>query len=172
LTWKQTVVGIQPDVGPLLHRFGEQMRSESARQGGRNSIFEEEPDVASTPRSRSFERGGEAQATAALEECRSIPLPAGLVEVDCQQEAGLIEQERVDSCDEWLSTVIMAGQVPANDVVGNGKEPTMGTYRALDSRLLADAAHPFVRAGRSVPGLPGLPALESARINVRAAAEE
>jgi hypothetical protein len=44
-------------------------------------------------------------------------LPARLVEVDSEEETRLIDQERVDSCDERLSTVIMAGQVPANDVI-------------------------------------------------------
>ena len=48
----------------------------------------------------------------------------------------------------------------------------MGTLGTLDSRLLTDAAHPLVRARRRIAGLAGLPTLESARIDVVAAAEQ
>jgi hypothetical protein len=70
-----------------------------------------------------------------------------------------------------IQQLITALQVPPNDVVGDGKEATMGADRALDTRFLADAAHPLVRARRRVAGLAGPSALESARINVLAPAK-
>jgi hypothetical protein len=45
LAGEQAVVGVQPDVGALLHRLGEQVRPEPPRQSGWQRIFEEQPDV-------------------------------------------------------------------------------------------------------------------------------
>ena len=53
-----------------------------------------------------------------------------------------------------------------------GKESTMWALGALDPGLLADAAHPLVRAGRRVPGLAGLSALESTWVDVLASAKQ
>jgi len=43
---------------------------------------------------------------------------------------------------------------------------------ASNPRLLTDPSHPLVATGRCVAGLPGLPALEPARIDVLSSAEE
>ena len=48
----------------------------------------------------------------------------------------------------------------------------MRAFGALDARLFADTAHPLVCAGRCIAGLAGLPALESTRVDVFAAAEQ
>ena len=53
-----------------------------------------------------------------------------------------------------------------------GRNRRLGHSRALDPRLLADAPHPFVAHSGRIAGLAGLAALESARIDVLAAAKE
>ena len=67
---------------------------------------------------------------------------------------------------------VVAGQMPANDVVGHRKESAIGTLSALDARLLADAAHPLVGARGRIARLARLPALESTRVDVVATAEQ
>src|SRR5262245_31164102 len=62
--------------------------------------------------------------------------------------------------------------MPTNDIVGHRKEPAVGTLGALDARLLADATHPLVGTRWRIARAPGPPALESARVNVFATAEE
>ena len=42
---KETIVRIQADVRPALHRLGQDVRAQPARQRGRNGLLEEEPDV-------------------------------------------------------------------------------------------------------------------------------
>ena len=65
-----------------------------------------------------------------------------------------------------LAISILAREVPADDLIGDGKESTVRTVGAFDARFLTDSANPLVRAGGCIAGPPGLPALESARIDV------
>ena len=88
----------------------------------------------------------EAQPAAPFEKGLGIFLPVRLVEVDGQEEARLIQEQRVNARDEGLTVTILAGQVPSDDLVGDGEKSTMGTLRALDTRLFADASHPLVGA--------------------------
>jgi hypothetical protein len=41
LTREQAIIGVESDVGPLLHCLGKKVRSEAACQGGRNGRLEE-----------------------------------------------------------------------------------------------------------------------------------
>ena len=68
-------------------------------------------------------------------------------------------------------SLIPAGQVPADHVVGDRQESAVGTLRTLDPRLLADTAHPLVRASRCIP-LAGPSALEASRVDIFAPAKE
>ena len=72
---------------------------------------------------------GRSRRRQRLEKRRGILAPAGLVEVDGEEEARLVQEHRVDARDEGLPVVVVAGQVPANDVVGHRKEPTMWDTR-------------------------------------------
>jgi hypothetical protein len=172
LVRKETVVGIQPDVGPAFHRLGQEMRAKPPRQRGGNGVLEEEPHVTAASRPRPFELGGHTQPTARLEERRSIVGPAALVEVESHEEAGLVQKERVDARDEGLAVVTLPGQVPTDDLVGHREESAVRAFGALDAGLRADAAHPLVRAGGRIPGFGGLLALESTRVHIVAPAEE
>ena len=107
-----------------------------------------------------------------VEKRRRVLPPAGLVEIDGQEEARLVLKQRIDPCDKRLPHVVTAGQVPANDLIGDGQEASMEALGALDARLLADTAHPLVGARGGVAGLAGLAVFESTGVDVVAAAEE
>jgi hypothetical protein len=78
-----------------------------------------------------------------------------------------------DRCQlERFSSVVKAREVPAYDIVGDLEKSTMRTFGALDTRLLAYAANPLVRAGGCVTGLTGLAAFKATRIDVLAATEQ
>jgi precorrin-6x reductase len=56
--------------------------------------------------------------------------------------------------------------VPSDHGVGHWKESPVETLRSLDTRFLADATHPFVRACERVARLTCLATLKSARVHV------
>ena len=55
-------------------------------------VLEEQPRVSAAPGSRALEGGGQAEAPTALKEGDRIGLPALLVEINGQEEAGLVEE--------------------------------------------------------------------------------
>ena len=158
--------------GPAFHRLGQQVGAQASRQRCRQRIVEKQPHMAAAPGPRSLESRRDAQAVARSQERRGVVLPPSLIEVDREEEARLIEQQRVDARDERLPFGIPSRQVPADDVVGDWKETAIGALRALDPWLLADAPHPLIGAGGCVPAFAGLAALESPRIDVRSTAKE
>ena len=172
LIGKEPVVRVQSDVGSPLHRLGQQERAELARKCSRDGVCEEEPDMAATSRTGPLQRRRELQLTARLQERSRVLLPSVLVEVNRKEEARLVLQHRVHAGHERLAGVVVAGQVPADDVVGDREKASMVTLRALDARLLAHAADPLVRAGRGVAGLASLAAFEASRVDVFATPEQ
>src|ERR687898_918660 len=62
--------------------------------------------------------------------------------------------------------------MPANDIVSDRKESTVGTFSAFDARLLAHATNPLVGTGGSVTRPARLAALASTRVHVVTASEE
>jgi hypothetical protein len=107
-----------------------------------------------------------------LQKGRRVVLPVRLVEVGGEKIAELVQTQWIDASHERLPVLILAREVPANDVVGYRQEPPVLALGALDSRLLADAADPLVRACRRVARLAGLSTLEAARVDVFAAAKQ
>jgi len=78
----------------------------------------------------------------------------------CQEPASLVRHERIDACYEWLCP-FRGGVVPSlemayHDFVTNRHECLVRAVAALDPRLLADAANPFVAARRRVADLTGV----------------
>ena len=92
--------------------------------------------------------------------------------IDGEEEAGLVMKQRVDTGHEGLSLGVTTGQVPANDVVRDRKEPTVRTFSAFDARLFAHATDPLVGACGGVARPARFAALESPRVHVVAASEE
>ena len=109
---------------------------------------------------------------AGVGESLHVLLPPLLVEVDGQKEAGLVLQHRIDAVDARLPLIVATRQMTTDHVVGHRKKAPLRAVGALDLRLLADPSNPFVRAGRRVPGLAGLAALEASRIDVVPSAEQ
>jgi hypothetical protein len=100
---------------------------------------------------RPFEGRADLHVCTRLEERHRIVVPVRLVEIDGKEPAHFILQQWVHThSDEWLPSVVVSREVPANDIIGDGEEPTMLTVGTLDARLLADPAHPLVRTGRGV----------------------
>ena len=80
-----------------------------------------------------------------------------LVKIDCQKETGFVQQHRVNAGDEIGASVIAAGKMPPNHVIGYRQKLPMLAGGTLDSRLLADSPHPFIRTSwREYPDLPDL----------------
>jgi uncharacterized LabA/DUF88 family protein len=82
---------------------------------------------------------------------RGVFAPVRLVEINREEEAGLVLKQRVDASDERLTLGVATWQVPANDVVGDRKEPTVGTFSAFDARLLADGTDECISQCPRVP---------------------
>jgi hypothetical protein len=122
--------------------------------------------MAAPSRTGPLQRHWELQLTARLQERSRVLLPSVLVEVNRKEEARLILQHGVHAGHKRLAGVVVAGQVPADDVVGDREKASVVTLRALDARLLADATGPLVRTGRGVAGLASLAALEASRVDV------
>ena len=100
---KQPVIRIETDIWTPLHGLGEDMRSQSSGKRGWNGFFEKEPDMRASSRARSFERGWEIEVATSFKKRRGIVAPAGLVEIDGEEEAGLVLKQRVSASDERLS---------------------------------------------------------------------
>ena len=78
----------------------------------------------------------------------------------------------MDAHDEIATVVIPAGEMPADYLVCNGEKTAAWAFGALDPGLLAEAADPFVGAGRLIAGLAGPSALKAAGIDVVASTKE
>ncbi|HEY0372862.1 MAG TPA: hypothetical protein VGD79_12715 [Thermoanaerobaculia bacterium] len=172
LVGKETIVGVEADLRPALHRLREHERSELARENRSNGLFEEEPHVGALTGTRPFDGRRQIQPPAGLHERTRILAPAPLVEIDREKRTRLIAEHGIDSRDERLPFIVASRQMPADHVIGNGQETLVMTRGASDPRLLTDPSHPFVATSRRISGLSGFPALEPARIDIVASAKE
>ncbi len=104
-----------------------------------------------------------------------VILPVGLVEVDGEKPARLVEAHRVDARREIpVGGIfgILPEQMITDDVRRHGLERPVITGLTGDARLFADAGDPLVAAHGRVSALARLPALEAPRVDVIAATEE
>src|ERR1051326_5904351 len=172
LTRKESVIRVEADFRPALHRLREYERAELARERGRNGFFEEEPYMPAFARSGSLQRRRQIQPAACLHKCARVLAPAHLVEIDRQEKTRLVAKHRIDTRDKRLPVIILSRQMPADHVVIDRQETLMSTVRTTNPRLLTDPSQPLVPAGWHVARLPGFPALEPACIDVVPSAEE
>ena len=107
-----------------------------------------------------------------LEKGSCVFAPVSPVEIHGKEEERFVLQQRVNARDKRLAVGIVAGEVPVDDLIGDRKESPMGTFRALDARLLADASNPLIATRGCVTRFPGFSALESSRINIVSSAKE
>ena len=99
-------------------------------------------------------------------------LPTLFVQIDGEEEAGLVEEHWVDAGDERASLGVFPAKVPADDFVGDGEEALVWAVAAFDPGFLANAANPLVTAGGLVAGPSGFPTFKPARIDILAASKK
>ena len=172
LTGKQPVVGLEPDVRVVFHRLGEQPGAKSARRRRGNRIGEEDPHVDSPAGPRPLQRGRNSVGLTGGKKDGRVPAPRVLVEVDGQEPAGLVAQQRIDAHGEVLAVRVPAAEMSADDFISHRYEGAVRTLPALDPRLVADARRPFVGTRGCVTRPAAARVGPSPREYVVAAAEE
>ena len=121
---------------------------------------------------RSFQGGRQVHAAASLQDRFCIFLPMGLVEIGCQEEAGLVLKHGVHAHDEIAASIVPTSEVPANDFVIDGQKATLRASDTLDFRFFAQASRPLIGTHRLIAGLAAFAALEATRIHIVASSEE
>ena len=86
-----------------------------------------------------------------------ILLPLRLVQIGGKEEAGFIPEQRVNAHDEVAPGVVVAGKMPANNLVRDGQEMLIQTGRAFDpwASRTSPVTHSLPHAG-AYPDLPVL----------------
>ena len=166
LAREEPVVGLEPDIRVALHRLGDQMGAEAARDGGGHRLGEEDPDMPAIARTRSFEGRRHPLRPAGFKESVRIPPPGLLVEVGGEKPTGIVGKHGIDA------DRVASAQMSVDRLVRHRRECLIGTGAALDPGLLADAGRPLVGARRRIARLarPGVfPALW---IDILAAAKQ
>jgi hypothetical protein len=118
-----------------------------------------------------FKRVWQFQALASTQHTTAIILPTLAIKIDREKQTGLIKQPRVHPHREWMSKIIVPQQMMPDGFVSDWQKPTIGTLSAFYPRFFANAADPFVGAGRRVTATACFAALKSPRINIFAATE-
>jgi len=103
-----------------------------------------------------------SQSIARFQEGARIRGPAAPVEIDGEKEAGFVLKHRIDAHHEGIAYSVSALQMRSNGGIRYRRKSLMRASRAFDSRLLADALDPFIRAFGLIPGLAGFAAFEPA----------
>ena len=84
----------QIDFQPPLFVERQQERPQSSGERRRDGLIEEDPDMTASPGARSLEGRRKVEPPASREKGEHILLPAGFVEVDREEVARLIQQQR------------------------------------------------------------------------------
>src|SRR5690606_34648579 len=120
---------------------------------GRYTLGEEDPGVRPVSRAGSLDRNRDAEIGARTGEGSNILSPLGFVEIDGQEVAAVVLQQRVDT------DRVVTGQVGVDGSVRKRDQRAIPAVSALDTRLLAHSSAPLVRTGRCVTRLAGRLAL-------------
>ena len=144
----ETVVGVQADVRTAFHGFGQKVRPQLPRQGGRKGFFEEEPKVPAVARARSLQGSRQILLVAGFQKRDGIVLPCSFVKVGGQEETRFVPQHRVNAHDETAALAVSARKMPADYLVSDGKKTLVGTFGTFDSRFFADSRNPLIATSR------------------------
>ncbi len=166
LAGEQTVVGVQAELVTAGHRLGDEIAAHLSGRRGGNGLVEEEPDVRSVARPRAFNGGLKADVPTRCDERRDVIDPGLLVEVDGQEPARLVFEQRIDAHD------VLAAQVRQDGRVIDRHKGLVRTLAALDLRELANTPNELVRARGRVAWPACLLAHEPSRKDVLPATEE
>ncbi|MDA3919256.1 MAG: hypothetical protein PF501_01035 [Salinisphaera sp.] len=91
-------------------------------------------------RLRSLDGYWHVESSTGCGECRDIVSPTSLVKIDRKEMTGFICQQRINT--NYASAL----QMIEDDSIGYRNKRLIGTFPALDPRLVADTAYPFVGA--------------------------
>ena len=144
LVGEEPVVGRHRELVTARHRLGDEVATHPACGCGGHGCGEEEPDVRTVPRSRTLDGRRKPKCSRGLDEGSDVVSPRLLVEVGRQEPACVVLEERIDP--DHVTTLEMV----EDHLIAHGDERLIRALAALDARLLADAAHPLVRAGGRV----------------------
>ena len=145
--------------------------SRDARKRGRDRLLEKKPDVPAIARTRPLESYRQIQTTTDFDYRSRILLPLRFIQIGSKEEARFIPEQRVNAHDEVAPEVVMAGKMPANDLIRYGQEMLIQTSGAFDPGLLAQAQPPFVATRGCISRLASLAILEASRIDVVSSAK-
>ena len=116
-------------------------------------------------RARDFDRDRNAQLATRMCEGLCIAAPIGVVEIDSQEMAGIVGQQRIDA------DGVTAGKMVVEGLVSQWYQEPVAAVGALDARLLANACAPFVGTRGRIAGLARL-ALPAHWIDIGAATKQ
>jgi hypothetical protein len=99
-------------------------------------------------------------------------LPIGLIKIHGQKETRLVEQHGVNAHNKIPLNVVLAGEMPAHDLIGNRKKSLVEASATFDCGLSTHAIHPLVAAGGLVSTFSGLATFKASGVNVIATAKQ
>lgn len=117
-----------------------------------------------------FETCRHAMQKAGLSEGAGIFAPICPVEIDCQEPAGFVRQQRIDAdCKTFTRSFgwLPPQEVASNYLLENGDELTLIAMTALRLRFRTNAGKPLIPTIRLLAALPRLPVLSSRSISQR-----
>ena len=109
LVREQAVVGLQLQLSGARAGVADDGRAQAAGVTGRHPAGEEYPSVRAIPGAGNLQGNGHAQLVARLHEGAGILSPLGFVEIDGEEMAGVILQQRIDA------DRVLAGQMVVDD---------------------------------------------------------
>jgi hypothetical protein len=187
LIGKEPVIRIKADLGAGFMRFGQEQGTEATRRHGRHGFREKQPSVGSVAGPGTLDDDGDSETSACLTERIDVGRPIFLIEIRGKEAARFIFVKRIDTHHKFPHRpgrkaaaarrileglgLGMAGIDTAENMAFDHfglkrEELSDGAFAAFDLRLSADAANPFVSAGRGIAGFSGLGALPPNRVDV------
>ena len=141
-------------------------RAQASGIARRHPASEKQPGVRTVAGAGNLKGDRRPKLVTRLDESPRVLPPVGLVEIDGEEMAGVVGQQRIDA------DRVPAGQVAVDDRIRQRDQQAVGTVRTLDARLLADTGTPFVGTGRCVTRLAGGLAFPADGVSIRAAPEQ
>ncbi|MFO1206301.1 MAG: hypothetical protein U1E63_11330 [Burkholderiales bacterium] len=162
LIGKQAVVGRELQLPGARAGVADDGSAHPTRIPGRYTLGEEDPGVRPVSRAGSLDCNRDAEIGARTGEGSNILSPLGIVEIDREEVAVVVLQQRIDT------DRVVTGQVGVDGSVRERDQRAIPTVSALDSGLLAHSSAPLVRTGRCVTRLAGRLALPTHGVDIRA----
>ncbi len=118
------------------------------------------------PRPRTLQGCRQVHLSASFPKRGDIVLPLCFVKIGGQEETSFIQKHWINAHNEITAMGVMTLQMPLNRIVSYGKKTLVGAFETFDSGLFADSLDPFITAHWRIAGPAGLPAFETARVNI------